>query len=302
MNEPSTARIVTALDHLGVSVLKRRGDALLLRLNDAKVEFDLKTLSAQLAWLPAEPSPEGVAIGLASAINMRVPPALLRDVSSVAPLFRPMLARPEELQGPRRSMCRRDAFGPLVLSVSVGVRANAPRVQTSHLDEWGVEFDDIVGTAVENLSLAISRESVLGVEATPGLLAVMRDEEPASGACYIFDRLLDLEGDGGVLFGVPSLNTLIALPVEEGGGADGFAALVEMMISLTDHQVEPLSDQVFWAVDGVFKHIPMVEVEEEGSRRIHLDARGTVAELLDILGEIDSDESEMNDEGSDDTE
>lgn len=294
---PSAAHIVTALDHLGVDLLKRRGSALTIKLAEGKLVADSETLAAQLSWLPESPTPESVAIALASILNIRVPPLLLSKVKPIAPLFRPMLVRPEELQGPQRSMCRRDAFGPLVLSVAVGVRSNAPRVQTAHLDGWGVEFDDIVRTATENLRLAISPEHVLGVEETPGLIAIMHDEEPVAASCYLLEELIDgVDSDAGVLFGVPTSNSLIAMPITPGGGADGLAALVEMMFSLTEHQTSPLSDQVFWAVDGDYRHIPMVEVEEEGARRIHLDARGTVAELLQVLGEIDEGEDNDNED------
>jgi len=142
------ARLVHAIDHLGIEVIKRRGNALTARVNNAKLTLDLGTLAAQLTWLPPDAPQESVAIALAATLNLKVPPALTRNLREVAPLLRPVLVRPEELQGPMRSMCRRDAFGPLLLAVAFGAAPNAPRVQPVHLAQRDAEFDDATAVAM----------------------------------------------------------------------------------------------------------------------------------------------------------
>lgn len=240
--------------------------------------------------LRSDPSGDEVvcAIGLAAAVGVQPPPEMLTDVSRIAHLLRPRLLHPRELQGPRRLMCRREAFGGLIRAIALGPRDDAPLITTAVLDRWRAEFDDIFARAVSNLANRMTNRHILEVQGAPGLLALLHEREQASSGVFILDRLFppDLLPHG-VVFATPGPEVLLAFPVIEGAGPDGLAAIVQASFSMAHEREEPLSERVFWHRDQRTIELPMTAVQDRKSRRIHIEARGPIEDLLRILGAIE---------------
>lgn len=218
-----------------------------------------------------------------------IPPAdALTDKQRLRPLLRPRLLHPRELSGPRRAMCRREVFGGLLHAIAIGPGPNAPLVTTAILDRWGVEFEDLAIHAAGNLRRRIKPDNLLEVEGSGGLMVLMHDDEQASAAALILDQIIPHRmRRHGIVFAAPTADALLLLPVVEGSGADGLAATVQSCYSMARDCDDPLSEQVFWHQGGKVHVLPMTAVEDRRSRRIHIEARGVLEELLRILGVVE---------------
>lgn len=228
------------------------------------------------------------AIALAPLVGVSPPASILGDHSRLRHLLRPRLIHPRELQGPHRLMCRRETFGELLQAVAFGPRHDAPLLTTAVLDEWDESFESVFAEACRNYAEFVTNRDVLEVQGAPGLLALLHDREQAASAVFIMDRLFppDLLPHG-VVFAVPAGEVLLVFPVIENAGPDGLASIVQAAFSMSRERHDPLSDRTFWRRDGGIIELPMTSVEDRTSRRVHIEARGPLEDLLRVLGAIE---------------
>ncbi len=212
---------------------------------------------------------------------------------AVRALLRPRIFHRRELAGPRRAMCRREAFGGLLKAVALGPGPSAPLVTTQVLDTWPVTFEQALQIAGDNLRSLIGPDDLDAVEGAAGVVALTARsrrtglEQPAA-ASLILDRMFPRRGaPNGVVFSLPSEEVLLALPVREAAGVEGLAILVQLTMSLVQENEEPLSEQLFWWRSGSAVPILFTQVEDQRSTRVHLEAHGPNHDLLLILGAID---------------
>jgi hypothetical protein len=228
------------------------------------------------------------AISLATALGVQPPVELVEDRRAARALLLPRLFAESELSGPRRAMCRREAHGGLIRAIAIGDGVGAPVVTTPMLDSWGAEFDEVWSWSTANLADRLSPESLDELEGAPGVLAMADGQIPASSGVFVLERLCpDAEADLGVVFSTPRIETLLALPVEEGAGVDGLAGLVQATHALAAESQGVLSDQIFWLRGGATIHLPMTAIVESQSRRVHMESAGPVEELLRLLGVVE---------------
>ena len=278
----------SALERLGCEVTRWRGSLATVRRKGEKFHVSAETVGMMLDRPIESSSRDELTLLLGDVLGLGVDAALLDSLELVRPLLRPRLVNPRELEGPNRSMCRREAWGDLIAGISVGRGQRRTYVTTRQLDAWGLEFEDVMLIARENLKRAIDTSHLHDVEGAAGLLAVVHEGEPAASAAFILEELLPgIDEAPGIAFSTPSEDALLLLPMEIGGGAAGLAALVQATYALAAEREEPLSEQVFWRHAGEIVFVPMTWVEEEGSRRVHLEARGVVEDLLRYLGEVE---------------
>lgn len=263
---------------------KRRGVVFLAR--GEACEFEPDQIQAMLR--SCEGSAALAALALAESLDLSPPADIFSDPKPFTRLLRPRLVHPRELQGPRRAMCRRDAVGELLQAVSIGSSAAAPLVTSSILDTWGAHFEDLCAVAADNLARCVTNKHVLEVQGAPGLLALLHDDEPAASAFFIVDRLFPADLlPHGVVFAVPVPEVFLAFPVIEDAGPDGLASIVQASYSMAHEHESPLSERAFWRRRGDNVELPMTAVQDRKSRRIHIEARGPLEDLLRILGAIE---------------
>ncbi|TVQ78673.1 MAG: hypothetical protein EA380_05830 [Phycisphaeraceae bacterium] len=283
--------IEAALSRLGWSVSWKRKGEFIATKGDRKLTLELPTLLAGLDGHSIDKLPaEELALLLADLLALSIPDPLTESIDLCRPLLRPRLITPTDLEGPARSMCRRPAWGTLSWGVSIGLRSRRSFVTSRMLDQWGLEFQDLMLIATENLRPAFSPDLVCEVGDIDGLFAIMHDREPAASALLLLDELVPPTEDlpfHGHVFSTPSEATLLVMPVPEGAGADALASLVQATFAIAAEHSPSLSDQVFWRRRDRITTLPMTWVEEQGTRRVHLEAEGDIGELLRILGEID---------------
>jgi hypothetical protein len=233
-------------------------------------------------------------LALAELLDLTPPAELLADFAAVRALMRPRLVHPRELTGPRRTMCRRETFGGLIHAAAIGPSHAAPLVTSAMLDRWPVKFEDVLMIASENLHASIAERDLHEVAGAQGVLAFVSDHEQAASASFLLDRFAGEAptiATRGMLFSVPHEALLLLMPVVPASGADALAAMVQTTFQTADAADEPLSESLFWfRGPGDIADLPMTIVTDGKSRRVHLEAKGTLEELLRVLGAIGEDE------------
>lgn len=287
LSDAQIDRLNAACEALGVRPPRFRKDTAQFDLGRGSISFGAARL-IPLFSDEAIRSPVLTVVRLASLLEVMPPADALGDLPSLKPLFRPRLMHPRELSGPRRAFCRREAFGDLLAGVAIGSEPGAPLVTTALLDHWGLTFEGIFAASCANMARRVSSNDLLEVQGATGLLALVHDEEESSGAVFILDRLFpkDLLPDGVVVC-VPSPEVMLAHPVIRGSGPDGLAAIVQAGYSMASERERPLSEHTIWWREERFEVLPMTTVKDRRSRRIHLEARGPLEDLLRILGAIE---------------
>ncbi len=278
----------SALGRLGCEVTRWRGSLATVRRRGEKFHVSAETIATMLERPIESSTRDGLVLMLGDLLGIAPDDELLASLDLVRPMLRPRLVNARELEGPNRAMCRREAWGELMVGITVGRGQQRRFVTTRQLDSWGLEFEEVLLIARENMKRVVDTSHLHDVEGAAGLLAVVHDSEPAASAAFILEELLPgIDDAPGLAFSTPSEEALLLLPLEADGGAAGLASLVQATYALAAERTEPLSEQVFWRMDGEIVFLPMTWVEEEGSRRVHLEAEGVVADLLRYLGEIE---------------
>lgn len=254
-------------------------------LRNETVALDINSVQAILS---DQCDATGVALSLAQALDFNPSLEFFDNPKRFQTYFRPRVVHPRELAGPKRAMCRRETFGGLLQAIAIGPGPKAPFVTSPMLDRWHAEFNDLSSVACANLASKLTNKDILEVQGAPGLLALLHDVEQASSAAFILDHLFppDLLPHG-VVFAVPAQEALVALPVIQNEGPDGLAAIVQASYSLANERDDPLSEHTFWRRGGEVIDLPMTAVHDERSRRIHIEAKGPLEDLLRILGAIE---------------
>jgi len=286
--EDRKRRIAGALTRLGCSILKWRGDLATVERAGTRFHASIGTI---LPLLPASIETirdDQLILHVADALSLPVDACFLTDIRIVRPLLRPRLVNLRELEGPARAMCRRDAWGDLLWAVSVGCGTRRVFVTSHLLDRWELDFEDVMAMANLNLGEVLDSSHLHDVDGAAGVLALVHDREPASAAAGIIESIIPDIADGhGVIMGTPADETLLLYPIEEGSGAAGLAGIVQATFALAVEQAECLSDQLVWRRGKAWDVLPMTWVEENGSRRVHVEAQGIMRDLLQILGEVE---------------
>ncbi len=282
-------RVAAALRLLDASVVRWRSPTIAaVRRQETRFDLDLGTLRGQLPGGFAPRTSVELAAGIAVTLGLPLPDAIAREFHVVRELLRPRLVTPAELTGPRRSMCRRPSIGTLLRTVSLGTRHDAPLVRTADLDRWGIGFESLFLLAIANLRRVLGADDLHEVDGSDGALVLLHDQEPASSGLFILRDLVDDEAlDDGVVFSVPTVGTMLLLPVVPGGGATGLAGLIQATYSMSAAASDPLSTDLFWWTPDGVDLLPVTQVEEEDRRRVHLEATGVMADLLRTLGELE---------------
>jgi hypothetical protein len=283
------ALLEDALRNLGCEVTRWRAGEATVRRADERFQLRRATVAERLGAPVASFAAPELTLRLADLLGLPATPEAMHDFAAARPLLRPRLVNARRLaQGPRRTMCRREAWGDLVVGVSVGSTSHRSFVSTRQLDDWSMEFEDVLDAAIDNLRVAIDSSHLHDVDGAPGLLAILNDTEPAASATLLLPEVLPgAEEYPGVLLSTPTEETLLVLPIEHDMGAPPLVGIVHATYAIAGSHDEPLSDQVFWRRGDDVIHIPTTWIEEPSSRRVHLEAEGVVEELLRLLGELD---------------
>ncbi len=276
-----------SLRGLGCEVTRWRGRLASVRRGDERFHLSLDVVASLLDEPVASIGESELTLLVADLLGLPVEHSLLLDLSLVRPMLRPRLVNVRELEGPSRSMCRRELHGDLLTAVSVGSGSRRTFVTSRLLDAWSLEFGEVMLVARENLRGALDTSSVVDCQGADGLLAVAHEREPASASVLILEDLLPgVTASPGVVWSAPSDETLLLLPVEAGSGIESLSALIQATFAIAHEQSQPLSEQVFWRVDDSTWRLPLTWVEEGRARRVHLEAEeGVMAELLAVLGD-----------------
>lgn len=286
--EDRKRRIGAALTRLGCDVLKWRGDLATVERGSTRFHASIGTILPLLNAPIETIRDDQLTLHVADALSLPVDASLLEDIRIVRPLLRPRLVNIRELDGPARAMCRRDAWGDLIWAVSVGCGTKRVFVTTPLLDRWTLEFAEVMAIANQNLGAVLDSSHLHDVDGAAGVLALVHDREPASAGAAIIETIVPDIVDGyGVIMGAPADETLLLYPVEEGAGAAGLAGIVQATFALAVEQAECLSEQLVWRRGNSWELLPMTWVEENGARRVHVEAQGVMRDLLRILGEVE---------------
>jgi len=298
LTDQRRAAIEQALLSLGLPVLRWKDHHASVRRDDGKLDLDVAMLVSQLPAATDLEDHRSLAVLLAPLLGIPLPHELLASLDEAARWLRPRLIPPAELSGPRRNMCRRDAFAGLVRAISIGSGPTASLLRTEELDRWNIEFDRAFDIACSNLRSSILPDDIHEVDQSFGTLAIIHDTEPAAAACFIFDTLLPhWQPESGAVFAIPSEDTCLVLPVMHGMGAEPLADFVQMSFNLFGRTADTLCDQLIWAAGTEtnghldptprFRHLPITKVEERTGKRVHLEAQGAMGDLLRVLGTLD---------------
>ncbi|MBL0926094.1 MAG: hypothetical protein IBJ11_00375 [Phycisphaerales bacterium] len=298
--EADRSRFDAAVVLLGGEVLRWRDGEATLRLPGGeapRLAVSWGTLDTQSAVGLSVLDAADTALEIGPMLNLPAPAGLLADLRRIEGRLRPRLVSTAALTGPARLMCRRDGFGDLLRAVSVGSGSarGAWWVTTRHLDDWGVTFEDVMAAAVANARACFGPRSLVPLPSARGVLAMVTPRERSGSAVFVLDTLLPWVDPGvGAVFSVPTDDALLVLPLSPGSGAGPLAELVRVTLGIDAERSagggETLSDQVFWwhgGRAGAIEHVPMTAITERRGQRVHLEAEGTVARLLRLLGEID---------------
>lgn len=300
--EAQAREVERAAAALGVTEVRWKRDGAEFIYRDQRRLLPALTLvsilpeAAPASATPPAPHPTGdsravlVLLALAELLEITPPAAVLHDFASLRPLLRLRLLHPRELSGPRRAMCRRDTFGGLLQALAVGPSHAAPLVTSPVLDHWPVTFDEAAEIARSNLHAAIADRDLHEIAGTPGVLAFVSDHEQAASAAFLIDRFTSdapKVATRGMVFTVPHEDLLLLLPVVPNAGAEPIASLVHTTFQTATAADDPLSESLFWYRKGDIIELPMTTVTEGKGRRVHLEAKGPLEELLRILGALD---------------
>ncbi len=246
------------------------------------------TLASQIPIDISDAEPDELVFAISGILGIPVPDRLLADFECVRPWLRPRVVTREHLKGPERTMCRRDAFGPLIKAATVGLGPRAGFVTTRMLDRWPVEFEDVLLIAQENLKRTLDPDMLAEIDGGPGLLALVSDLIPGSSASLSLESILP-DGVTSAVFSVPSMETLLLLPVDAHATVDHLAMLIQTTLSMYAESHDPILDQLFWHRNGSAELIRVLSSDEGDAWRAHIETTPIVQELLRALGEVDPD-------------
>lgn len=263
----------------GVSTVEWQGRSFPVRID---------TLAHQVPIGLAEADADELAFAISGILGIPLPDRLLFDFDNARPWLRPRVVTRAFLRGPERAMCRRDAFGPLIKGVTIGLGPRAGFVTTRVLDQWPVEFEDVLLIAVENLKRTLDPEMLVEIDSAPGLHALISDLIPGSSASLAPEHVLP-EGVSGCVFAVPTVDSCLILPLDGRVTVDHLAMLIQSTLTMFAESHEPLLEQLFWYRKGVPELIRVLSSDEGDSWRAHIESTPLVRELLRELGEADTD-------------
>jgi hypothetical protein len=288
--ESQAREVERAAADLGVVHVRWKKDAAEFAYRDQKRTLPGLTLRSIMPESVTGTRAVLILLALAELLEITPPSDLLRDFAALRPLLRPRLLHPRELSGPRRAMCRREAFGGLLQALAIGPSHAAPLVTSPVLDGWPVTFDEASEIARTNLHAAIADRDLHEIAGTPGVLAFVSDHEQAASAAFLIERFTSdapKVATRGMVFTVPHEELLLLLPVVPNAGAEPLASLVHTTFQTSTAAEDPLSESLFWYRKGTILELPMTTVTEGKGRRVHLEAKGPLEELLRILGALD---------------
>ncbi len=291
-SDPATAReterrLDRAFGILGCTTRAWKQGVSTVTRNDQAFPVSIETLSQQLPIEVSSAEPDELAFAISGLLGIPLPDALAFDFDQARPWLRPRIVGRQRLTGPDRAMCRRDAFGPLLKAVTLGLGERAPFVTTRVLDRWPVEFDDVLTIAIDNLRRSVDPDSLLEIDGDSGVHAVVSDLLPGSSACLVIDSLLPRLPPGGVVFSVPVDDACLLMPVDENATVDSLAVLIQSTLTMMQDRQDAISDQLFWKRGGGVDHIHLTMLEEGSQRRAHIEATAVMRQLLRELGGTD---------------
>ncbi len=295
-NTPPRDHLERALQRLGYTIRKWKHNTLTARIDGKRTTLDIPTLLAAVPTDtpyddPADATePDRLTIALACALNTPIPDDALTDPTNARPILRPRLLQPQQLTGPARTACRREAFHDLLDVVSLGPHPNALLLRTEHLDRWNTNFEDVLTTADSQLQQHITTDNVHTIEDAHHVHAIVHPTEHTAPAFRFLHNLLppadpSINKDAGVLFSLPARRTLLALPVTPDAGARALASLVQTTFLLTHARTDTETPAVYWKQTHTITTLPLTHVAEDDQARVHLDATNDVQTLLTLLGE-----------------
>lgn len=289
LSDSTRQALEEALSLLEFPVERWRGDEAEVERHGERMRLDVASLGHTIEAMTDMPGLMDLALTTAETLGLKLSPELMADFPSIRHRLRPRIVPESVFQGPDRAMCRRPSYGGLYKALAVGNGAGATWVTTPVLDVWPLDFDDAMMLALDNIRGIFGPDTIHEVVNTNGVVAIVSDQEPASSASLILkDVLPDQDPSLGVLFAVPGSDIMVALPVERNAGAHGFANLVQVVFTMAAGRGDDmLSDAIFWATPMGIEQLHTTCIEEDGSRRVHVEAQGVTEQLFRVLGALD---------------
>jgi hypothetical protein len=276
---------------LRTTVHKWNGPVCALRRDDDRFTLDASLFRAELDKSVRAYTPEGLALRLADALGLPAGEELvLDDVVRALPVLRPRIVRREILDGPAKSMCRRDLGADLLVGVALGRRTMRNFVTTRMLDAWKMTFDEVLQSAVDELMRRFTIGDIRLYEVDHRALCVRHEREPAASVALGLERLVEgIDQWPGAFLGTPTEDTLLVIPLDDDSDLRALGAIIETCRKAVEERDDALSTRPLWLHAGRLHPIGLRFSDEDRGRRAVVETSDPVlGYLLRVLsGEDD---------------
>lgn len=275
-----------AFAHLRTHVVKWGGAVCSLKRDDDRFSLDAALFRDELEKRETAHTPEGLALRLADALGLPASEELIGDdIVRSLPLLRPRIVRREILRGPAKAMCRRDLGADLLVGVSIGRRTLRNFVTTRLLDAWRMSFDEVLGTATEELLRRFSITDIRLYERDHRALCVRHQREPAASVVFGLERLVEeIDVWPGALIGTPTEDTMLLIPLNDQSDLRALRAIIETARKAAEDRDDVLTENPFWLHEGRLHPVGLRLTSERGTRRAVVEtADPLLGHLLRVL-------------------
>lgn len=156
---------------------------------------------------------------------------------------------------------------PLNAHLAVALIVDAPAgpraLQQLQLDRWGMELEQLLPLALDNLRRAAGADPWKVVAPDTGARALVAAEGQVAARLLVVDDLLG--GPlGGSLVAVPTTDALIVQPLEKVSSLDRLTELITATLHLAGQGAAPplLPNQLLWTDGQVFEVLELQEEED----------------------------------------
>jgi len=301
-SESCKEAVAAALGLLGCSAVKWKNGTAHFESAGERIQLGAEVLPEWVREIAPPIELERIAIALSDVTGLNPPRTVATDLSLVRERLYPRAVCRSAFEGPERAMCRREIGPDIYAAIWMAIGRSGLWLTTAELDQWTVDFESAFVIAKENLTRAVVAGSINEISDGQGVTAVLVEGVDLSGAMLDLPAIIPdsfAKGGGrghGALVAAPIIGTLLMLPLEQGGGAEGIASIVQIADMLRDEEdASEIERRLYWArpdrassfLGYTLQMLPVTVIQEDNARRAHVDSTDLVKDLLRILGELD---------------